>query len=204
VSATESTNFEKFQTGNPIVRRLIDRFYDRLLAIVESQHASSILDAGCGEGETLARLGSSLPPRSVAIDLSEEAVAFTAQRLPRVEVQRQSIDDLPFPDASFDLAICLEVLEHLPDPSAGLNELARVAADDVVISVPHEPWFRLGSLMRGKYLRGLGNHPEHVNHWRAHSLRAFLERRFEEVSVEGSFPWLIAHCRAPRLATRDR
>lgn len=196
MDATQSTNYQKFQTGNPVVRRLIDRFYERLLAMARPLDASSMLDAGCGEGETLARFGPTLPRQTAAVDLLPDAVDFTARRFPGIDVTQQSVDDLTFADDSFDLIICLEVLEHLPDPQAGLSELARVAAGDLIVSVPHEPWFRVGSLLRGKYLRGLGNHPEHVNHWNGDSLARFLESQLELVSLGHSFPWLIAHCRA--------
>jgi len=199
----ESTNLRKFQTGNPVVRRLIDRFYERLAAIVEPLDPASLLDAGCGEGETLARLGPSLPERTVAVDLSAEAVELTAARFPTVEVRRASVLDLPFAEGSFDLVVCLEVLEHLPEPEAALAELCRVASGDLVVSVPHEPWFRLGSLLRGKYLHGLGNHPEHVNHWSPRTLRELLEPQLEVVSLVGSFPWLIARCR-PRAGDLPR
>jgi SAM-dependent methyltransferase len=177
------------------VQRLIDRFYETLLSIVEPLHSSSLLDAGCGEGETLARLGSALPRRVAAVDIDRDAVAFAAKRFPEVEVTRHSIDRLPFEDDSFDLVLCLEVLEHLPAPDAALAELARVSRSHVVVSVPHEPWFRGGSLLRGKYLSGLGNHPEHVNHWRPQGLRDFLGLRLDEVELSHSFPWLIARGR---------
>ena len=42
----DTTNFAKFQTKNPVVRRLIDRFYQRLRSIVEPLGATSVLDAG--------------------------------------------------------------------------------------------------------------------------------------------------------------
>lgn len=180
------------------MRRLIDRFYICLLEIVEPLGAASLLDAGCGEGETLARLGASLPRRATAVDLSPAAIEFTARRLPQVEARCESIVDLPFAGASFDLVLCLEVLEHLDDPGASLVELSRVTNEHLVISVPHEPWFRAGSLLRGKYVRGLGNHPEHVNHWTPRTLRAFLQPRLEVVSLVRPFPWLLAHCRRPR------
>jgi hypothetical protein len=61
--------------------------------------------------------------------------------------------------------------------------------------VPHEPWFRLGSMLRGKHLRDFGNHPEHVNHWNRADLRALLETEFELTRISGSFPWLIGSCR---------
>lgn len=177
------------------MRWLIARFYGRLRSIAAPLEAGSLLDAGCGEGETLARFGKSLPPRVAAVDISPEALEFTATRLPGVEVSRKSVLELPFGDGEFDLVLCLEVLEHLKDPAAAVAELDRVSGRDIIVSVPHEPWFRLGSLLRGKYVRGLGNHPEHVNHWSPQSLRSFLERQLEIVTLERSFPWLIAHCR---------
>lgn len=197
LAAAQSTNFAKFQTGNPLVRHLIDRFYQRLRENIEPLGAASLLDAGCGEGETLVRLGSALPQRTVAVDLSRTAVELAAERLPHVDVGRESVLDLPFADASFDLVLCLEVLEHIDKPDAALVELSRVSAEHVLISVPHEPWFRAGSLLRGKYLRGMGNHPEHVNHWNPRSMRTFLQQQLEVVSLERSFPWLIARCRRP-------
>ena len=194
----ETSNYEKFQTSNPFVRRLIDRFYVRLGRIVAELAPAprSALDAGCGEGETLARLGGALPAHPVAIDLDPEAANFTAQRFPQAEVLSGSVYELPFADASFELVLCLEVLEHLQDPGAAVAELARVSSAAVVVSVPHEPWFRLGSLLRGKYVRGLGNHPEHVNHWDTKSLPDLLgsSPELEPVAITGSFPWLIAGC----------
>ena len=190
-----STNFEKFQTSNPVVRRLIDRFYGRLGAIVEQLRPGSVLDAGCGEGETLARLGAWLPERIAAVDLSPEAVEFTSRRFPGAEVRRESVYELPFEDSAFELVLCLEVLEHLRDPGAALEELSRVSSAEVVLSVPHEPWFRAGSLLRGKYVGTLGNHPEHVNHWNPRTLRGLLSTQVEVISVDRSLPWLIARCR---------
>jgi 2-polyprenyl-3-methyl-5-hydroxy-6-metoxy-1,4-benzoquinol methylase len=196
LNAAQSTNYEKFQTGNPVVLRLIDRFFTRLGAIVEPLGAESVLDAGCGEGETLERLGALLPERVAGVDLSPEAVEFASRRLPGAQISRESVYELPFADDSFDLVLCLEVLEHLKQPEAAIAELARVSSRDLVVSVPDEPWFRLGSLLRGKYVRTLGNHPEHVNHWSPRSLRRFLEQQLEVVTLERSFPWLIARCRA--------
>lgn len=199
----ESSNYRKFQTANPVVGALIERFYRGVTTAAAAGDATSLLDAGCGEGETLDRLGDDLPERTVAVDIDPDAVAFTRERVPGVEVACHSIDSLPFEDDSFDLVLCLEVLEHVRDPGTALTELARVCSDRVVISVPDEPWFRLGSLARGKYLRGLGDHPEHLNHWNPRSLRVLLDQEVEVLSVRRSFPWVIAECR-PRSRPADR
>lgn len=57
-----------------------------------------------------------------------------------VDVQG-SITALPFPDASFDLAICYHVLEHVPDDRAGMRELARVLKPGgfALVQVPWRP-----------------------------------------------------------------
>jgi SAM-dependent methyltransferase len=199
VGGAESSNYAKYQTANPVVRRLIGGFYGRLREIVEPLGARSLLDAGCGEGEALDRLSDLLPDRVAAVDVSPAALEFAAARLPGIEAAVASLYELPFADGSFDLVLCLEVLEHLADPEAALAELARVSAGHVVVSVPHEPWFRIGSLMRGKYVSSLGNHPEHVNRWGPASLGELLGRRLEVLSLERSFPWLIATAR-PRRA----
>jgi SAM-dependent methyltransferase len=108
--------------------------------------------------------------------------------------------ELPFGRASFDAVVCLEVLEHLEDPMAAVEELLRVARLAVVLSVPYEPWFRLGNLLRGKYLSGLGNHPEHIQHWNPRRFRRLLAATGQEVRVVEAFPWIVACLRPSPLA----
>ena len=191
----ETTNYEKFQTGNPVVRRLFDRFFETVGRMVRESSPSAVLDAGCGEGETIERLGDLLPHPVTGVDLNPGSVAFAAERLPGDQFDTADLLNLPFDDDSFDLVLCLEVLEHIPDPKPALAELARVSSRDLILSVPHEPWFRLGSLARGKYVSGLGNHPEHVNHWNSRTFRDFLSTAVEPVEVTTSLPWVVARCR---------
>lgn len=191
----ETSNYEKFQTGNPVVRKLFDRFYGKVGALVDPLDPGTVLDAGCGEGETLERLDGMLSGSVTGVDLNPESVEFAAKRIPSGQFQVADLTVLPFEDDSFELVLCLEVLEHIPNPAPALAELSRVCRGNIVLSVPSEPWFRLGSLARGKYLKGWGNHPEHVNHWNPRSLHRFLEAGTEVVSVERSTPWLVAQVR---------
>ncbi|MFM8519172.1 MAG: class I SAM-dependent methyltransferase [Solirubrobacterales bacterium] len=191
----ETTNYEKFQTGNPVVRRLFERFFETVGKMVRESSPNTVLDAGCGEGETIERLGDLLPHPVTGVDLNPDSVAFAVERLPGDRFDTADLLNLPFGDDSFDLVLCLEVLEHIPDPRPALAELARVSSRELILSVPHEPWFRLGSLARGKYVSGLGNHPEHVNHWNSRTFRSVLSTAVDPVEVTTSLPWVVARCR---------
>ena len=191
----ETTNYEKFQTGNPVVRRLFDGFFETVGRMIAEVGPEKVLDAGCGEGETIERLGDLLSHPVTGVDLNPESVGFAAERLPEDRFETADLLSLPFGDDSFDLVLCLEVHEHIPDPRPALAEMARVSSGDLILSVPHEPWFRLGSLARGKYLSGLGNHPEHVNHWNPRTFREFLSGAVEPVEVTTSLPCVLARCR---------
>lgn len=188
----QTTNFEKFQTGNVVVRRLIGRFFAKIRHYVSLRPSSSLLDAGCGEGMTLYQLNDLLPSSVTAFDLNPACVEYSKALFPEASISVQNIYDLPYKQQSFDLVLCMEVLEHLPDPLEALRALKRVAVGRLILSVPHEPWFRLGSLCRGKYLKTLGNHPEHINHWSPASFKVFLEKEFDQVTIDTSFPWIIA------------
>ncbi len=53
-----------------------------------------------------------------------------------------SVTNLPFPDNSFDVVLCFQVLEHLPfeDFEKALKEMRRVSKKNVLLSLPHWGW----------------------------------------------------------------
>jgi 2-polyprenyl-3-methyl-5-hydroxy-6-metoxy-1,4-benzoquinol methylase len=116
-------------------------------------------------------------------------------RLPGLRGVRADAGMLPFPNGGGDVVTCLEVLEHLVAPERAVAELARVCRGRCVVSVPWEPFFRLGNLCRGKDVGQLGNNPEHVQQFRPSTLRRLLRQHFETVEVRQCFPWLIAVAR---------
>jgi SAM-dependent methyltransferase len=93
-----------------------------------------ILDAGCGGGatmESLRRYGSVR-----GIEISEEAVEYNRER--GREVSLGSVERMPFADNSFDLALALDVIEHLPDDLPALRELFRTLrpGGSLLVTVP--------------------------------------------------------------------
>jgi len=77
------------------------------------------------------------------------------------------------------------------DPEAALARVCAWSRRHVIVSVPWEPWFRLGNLARGRHLAHWGDHPEHVHHFGPESLRALLATAPGTAEVETCFPWLI-------------
>jgi SAM-dependent methyltransferase len=90
--------------------------------------SGAVLDIGCGQapyrplivGLGLTYFGSDVTPTGGPVDFVADACA------------------LPIADASVGTVLCSEVLEHLPNPTSGFNELVRILrpGGHLVLSVP--------------------------------------------------------------------
>ena len=191
-----SSNYRKHTAANPLQRVLIDRFHRKLVAEVVALSPRTFLDAGCGEGFVARRIISALPEIALTgCDVSTDALEIAATANPQARFVAGSVVELPFADRSFDVVGCFEVLEHLPDdlPRRALSELARVARQAVVLSVPHEPMFCLANAARGKNLdvRPRGSDPDHKQFWSRSAFGALVSEQFVVRRLVGSFPWTI-------------
>jgi ubiquinone/menaquinone biosynthesis C-methylase UbiE len=183
--------YDKYASKNPVERRLMAGFFDRLDAALPSRPPRSILEVGVGEAEVAQRVRQRYPEaRYVGIDLPDDELAGS-WRSRDLAGTFADIVDLPFPDDSFDLVLGIEVFEHVPDPAAAAQEIARVATRDVVLSVPREPIWRVANMARGKYLRQLGNTPGHIQHWSKPAFAAFVGQHLDVRSVASPFPWTM-------------
>lgn len=192
--AASSLNYTKYESRNPVVRLLIGRFLDRVVALTAALAPRRIVDLGCGDGVVASTLRERLPLdfEYRGIEINPLGIALARQRMPSIDITLGDLLTLEPQQGWADLAVCFEVIEHLVDPSAAVQRIRLWTARHAMVSVPWEPYFRIGSLLRGKYLRTLGNHPEHVQHFDPASLRALLAPHFHHVRIERCFPWLIA------------
>ncbi|MCU0606294.1 MAG: class I SAM-dependent methyltransferase [Candidatus Edwardsbacteria bacterium] len=187
-----STNLRKHTSANPIQRLMIGRFMEAASGVLAGVGVSRALEVGCGEGFLIRHLRDRHPGwQWKGVDIDGEAIGYARRSLPGVTLATGDIYALAEPDGSYDLVVASEVLEHLARPEDGLRELVRVTGRYLLLSVPHEPWFRLANLGRGKYLSRLGNHPEHVQSWGAAAFRSFVSRQATIIRTAGSFPWTI-------------
>jgi ubiquinone/menaquinone biosynthesis C-methylase UbiE len=185
--------YDKYGTKNPVARALMRGFLDAVTGLYGRVAPESVLEVGCGEGRLaghlLATAGAPRPRRFVISD--RDLDALDPERDPLLEACRAPIEQLPFDDATFDLVVCCEVLEHLDDPDRGLAEVARVARRAVLVSTPREPLWRALNLARGAYLRQLGNTPGHVQHFSRRGLERLVGRRLRIRERRSPLPWTV-------------
>ncbi len=94
-----------------------------------------ILDAGSGTGGNLLEL--SKIGEAFGIDVSPKAIEF-CERRGLSDVKECAVEKISYPDRTFDVITCLDLLEHVSEPVRALKELKRVLKDDgrIVITVP--------------------------------------------------------------------
>ena len=84
---------------------------------------SAVLDLGCGRGGLVELLWRNV---RLATGVDPDPPSLAQHRAAGMPVIRAVGEKLPFAGESFDIVVCVWVLEHLEDPRAVLNEVARV------------------------------------------------------------------------------
>lgn len=101
-------------------------------------HPASTLEVGCGDGALLCELHErGFGGRLAGVEISQAAVAIARDRRQIDSVSLYDGLHLPFSGGAYDLGILSHVLEHVPDPTALLAEVARVCRA-VFVEVPLE------------------------------------------------------------------
>ena len=92
----------------------------------------TLLDCGCGSGSITEGLAKAVEPGQVTgLDMSETEIERARARAAKSKIRNirfavGNIYRLGFPDSSFDALFSHNVLEHVPDPRAALQEMRRV------------------------------------------------------------------------------
>lgn len=138
-----------------------------------------VLDAGCGAGYGTAELAR-VALRVTGADIAAEAVDFAREHyaLPNLNFEQASCTALPHPDASFDLVVAFEVIEHLAEWRSLLVEARRLLAPggQFVVSTPNRLYY---TESRGAE----GANPFHVHEFEFEEFRAELSAVFPHVAL---------------------
>jgi SAM-dependent methyltransferase len=143
-----------------------------------------VLEVGGGEGELAERVQSELDVEVVGVDQSERMVEI--QRSKGIDARVGDVQELPFDDGEFDVALAAWMLYHVPDLDRGLAELARVL----------RPGGRLVAVTNAvDHLQELWDLAQRATSMRSFTFRsengeASLRRRFVRVERRDALGWL--------------
>ena len=138
-----------------------------------------VLDIGCGAGYGSAELARTAAAVT-GIDVSPEAVALarSSYGVPNLEFLAASATALPFPDASFDLITCFEVIEHIDEWNLLLDAARRLLAPGAqfIVSTPNKSYYAESRAQ-------IGPNPYHVHEFEYDEFKAALEAVFPSVTL---------------------
>lgn len=190
--------YDKYGSGNVIVKRIMKGFHRELADLVEKSGPKTIHEVGCGEGYWVTEWHKQgFDARGS--DFSEKVIAIARENganegvSPKAFSPRSIYDMAPKQDSA-DLIVCCEVLEHLEDPRTALQALQKIVTKNLIISVPREPVWCALNLVRGKYISDFGNTPGHMQHWSSKSFVALVSEYFMVTEVRKPLPWTMLYC----------
>jgi SAM-dependent methyltransferase len=140
----------------------------------------TVLDVACGAGfglEMLHHAGA----HAIGVDYDASALCEVRQRQPGARLLHADAARLPLHDASIDLVVSFETIEHVPDARALVVEIRRVLKPSgrLVLSTPNRAF--------GPPARHTNN-PFHIREFTAEELRELLRDSFEQVQLYGQRP----------------
>jgi hypothetical protein len=198
------TYFQKFQTkkysslgiltGTP-KRYFISNYINSLNKIIELISPNCVIELGCGEGFVCGILNSKFKDINFSgADINKNDLDLLEQKFPDIQTYNLDLNYIlnsPISQKKINTILCLETLEHLKKPQKFLSDLRQLKYDDLIISVPWEPFFQISNFMRGSNLKKLGNDPEHLNQWNKKQISDLLSKNFTIKKHIISFPWQI-------------
>lgn len=121
---------EHYWYSVPVMRKRIETIIELV-----APEGKEIIEVGCNEGFVSKALLENGAKRVVPVDY-DPAMVDKSREMFGIETIQGNINELPFADQSFDVALGCEILEHIYNPLKGASELFRVAREKVVITVP--------------------------------------------------------------------
>ena len=141
---------EKYESEHAGVYELCKEDYPDILAEIEKEPFETLLDAGCGPAPMLSLLSEKFPDRHyTGIDLTPKMIEVARRKnLPNTEFVMGDCEELPFPDASFDVVICSMSAHHYPhidrfyaNAFRVLKSGGRLILRDMTSDAPALRWF---------------------------------------------------------------
>lgn len=118
---------DKYETPEAGIYNLCKNDYPDILAEIRKEPFRDLLDAGCGTAPMISLLIREFPEaRYTGIDLTPRMIEVArAKGLPNTNLVCGDCENLPFPEASFDVIICSQSFHHYPQPQDFFNSVRK-------------------------------------------------------------------------------
>ncbi len=106
------------------------------------EKAERLLDAGCSTGYGTVHFVKKIA-ETWGIDADEDSIKKARESFPDIHFEHCPVEHMPFQDKFFDVVVMSDVLEHVSDVNAAINEIYRVTKSNatIIISTPHTGLF---------------------------------------------------------------
>jgi len=154
--------------------------YDKRLKFMEKFiRKGKILDVGAGRGEFLAKAKQENKWECFGTETSQSAVEFAKKRF-NITLSLGQLENLHYPDNSFDTITLWHVLEHLPYPSRAVKEAHRILKDDgfMFIAVPNDSWLGRRHFFKNAFKKAINRLPI--------KKKLKLKKMYPEIDEEGN------------------
>jgi SAM-dependent methyltransferase len=148
-----------------------------------------VLDLGCGAGRFLGLLAD-----AVGVEIAHEAVERARANVPGADVRLMEDETIPLEHGAVDLVWCSEVLEHIPDVGAALNEIRRVLKPGgrLLLTVPYHGRLQAAAIALTRFEAHFDPLGQHVRFFTRRSLATALEAAGFTPHIRRSGPMLVA------------
>lgn len=181
--------FQRVQFSRGGVNARYWRFRDETIATLVGNEASTIVDAGCGEGITLQRLRNRFCGKNVfGVDIDTTNIAICKEH--GLPVVKGNLLRLGIKDRSVDVCVFSEVIEHIEQFHSALVELRKILKPNgaLVVVIPNDLVFFAARMLCFKFKEAFYD-AGHVRRWTPRRLRNALNDAGFTVSARKNVPF---------------
>lgn len=150
-----------------------------------------LLDAGCGTGHHIAQLRTR-GYEVAGVDASKEMLEHARVNNPDSIILEADVEEIPLPDASFDIILSIEVLRHLPHSAKTIAEMSRLLKPGGFCLVTATPLLNLNGyalinkIAHSVKISDLAQHKQSF-HTSARLRKEYTEAGFSSVEIHGVY-----------------
>lgn len=145
-----------------------------------------ILDLGCGQGHITSMIKKEYPNTEISgLDYSLSAIKYAADHFPGIEFIVANAYNAPYSEGYFDIIVCNNIWEHVPDPLSLLRRIYIISKPSAFLIISTPSRYRLGNLLR--VLRGKPVNLRSKHHVTEYSIGQVIEQinygRFKAIKM---------------------